>query len=50
MFHAIPATLLFHQLPNLKTVEDYNSLFPWNANASLPATAQITVDRQYVDG
>ena len=42
-------TLLFHQLPYLNTVEDYETVLPWNAKATLPAASHLTVDRQSVD-
>ena len=32
-------TLLFGQLPYLRTVEDYETLLPWNAKTALPAAA-----------
>jgi hypothetical protein len=31
-------SLLFAQLPDAKTVEDFETLLPWNVKAALPTT------------
>lgn len=39
--------LLFERLPSLTTVDDYESMLPWNVKTAAPSSASAPRERQY---